>query len=234
MADSITASTLCDTCTGIFAGRWGPQLRGWKRAIKRPGAPPDPFNPEPAFGTAYDHGMEPYVHRNGAPPTLSYPHHSVEDLRKSGASCALCQTVVLSLDALHPRNNISMDYMEGRKPYGVAAWAKEEIAKAKGYVFIYTEKNKTSKLIFRYHVYADWAANRNMDVNPIVGEREGNVKDISLDIHGKFKSICEEDTLREENGFHLSCSSDLELTRIQTCPRRTTSTILIGWTKEAP
>ncbi|KAH0533005.1 hypothetical protein TsFJ059_001628 [Trichoderma semiorbis] len=187
MADSIPTSTLCDVCTGIFAGRWGPQLRGWKRAIKRPNAPPDPFNPEPAFGTAYNHGMEPYVHRNGAPPTLSYPHHSVEDLRKSGASCALCQTVVLSLDALHPRNNISMDYMEGRKPYGVAAWAKEEIAKAKGYVFIYTEKNKSSKLIFRYHVYADWAANRNMDVNPIVGERKGNVKDISLDIHDLSK-----------------------------------------------
>ncbi|KAL6700888.1 heterokaryon incompatibility domain-containing protein [Trichoderma pleuroticola] len=187
MANSIPTSNLCDVCTDIFAGKWQPQLQGWKRAIKMPNAPPDPFNPEPAFGTAYDHGMEPYVHRKRAPPTLSYPHHSVEDLRKSGASCALCQTVVLSFDALHPRNNISMDYMEGRKPYGVAAWAKEEIAKAKGYVFIYTEKNKTSKLIFRYQVDADWAANRSMDVNPTVGEREGNVKDVSLDIHNLSK-----------------------------------------------
>ncbi|UKZ72811.1 hypothetical protein TrVFT333_000448 [Trichoderma virens FT-333] len=195
MADLIPTSTLCDVCTGIFAGNWQPQLRGWKRAIKRPNAPPDPFNPEPAFGTAYDHGMEPYVHRTGAPPTLSYPHYSVEDLRKSGASCALCQTVVLAFDALHPRNDIGMDYMEGRKPYGVAAWGQEEIAKAKGYVFIYTEKNKTSKLIFRYHVYADWAANRNMDVNPIVGEREGNVKDVTLDIH---------DLSKEENKHYIA------------------------------
>ncbi|KAL7937215.1 heterokaryon incompatibility domain-containing protein [Trichoderma chlorosporum] len=187
MADSISTSALCDVCTGLFAGKWSPQLRGWKRAVKMPNAPPDPLNPEPAFGTAYDHGMEPYVHRNGAPPTLSYPHHSIEDLRKSGASCALCQTVVLAFDALHPRNNINMDYMEGRKPYGVDVWKEEEVAKAKGYVFIYTEKNKTSKLVFRYHVYADWAANRNMAVNPIVGEREGNVKDVTLDMHDLSK-----------------------------------------------
>lgn len=76
--------------------------------------------------------------------------------------------------------------MEGRKPYGVAAWSGEEVAKAKGYVFIYTEKDKTSRLVFRYHVYEDWAANRNMDVNPKVGEREGNVKDVTLDMHSEF------------------------------------------------
>lgn len=185
MAHSIPASTLCAVCTALFAGKWQPQLRGWKREIKRPGAPPDPFNPEPAFGTAYDHGMEPYVHRHAAPPTLSYPHHTVEELRASGASCALCQTVVLAFDALHPRDNIKVDYMEGRKPYGIAAWSQEEVAKAKGYVFIYTEKNKTSRLVFRYHVYADWAANRRMDVNPTVGEREGNVRDVKLDMHGE-------------------------------------------------
>ncbi|RFU81216.1 hypothetical protein TARUN_963 [Trichoderma arundinaceum] len=187
MADSIPLTTLCNVCAGIFTGKWGAQLSGWKRAIRRPGAPPDPMNPEPAFGTAYDHGMEPYLHRHAAPPTLSYPHRTVEDLRKSGDSCALCQTVVLAFDALHPRNNISIDYMEGRKPYGIAAWNKEEIAKAKGYVFIYTEKDKTSKLIFRYHVHADWAANRNMDVNPTIGEREGNVRDVSLDMHDLSK-----------------------------------------------
>jgi hypothetical protein len=185
MVDSIPLSTLCDVCTGIFAGNWRPQLSGWKRAIKPPGAAPDPLHPEPAFGTAYDHGMEPYINSKGAPPTLSYPHHSVEDLRKSGASCALCQTVVLAFDALQPRDNGTVDYMEGRKPYGLAAWSKEEIAKAKGYVFIYTEKDKTSKLVFRYQVYADWAANRNMDVNPTIGEREGNVKDVMLDMFGK-------------------------------------------------
>ncbi|KAL7945486.1 heterokaryon incompatibility domain-containing protein [Trichoderma barbatum] len=196
MADSIPPSTLCSVCTGIFAGKWGPQLNGFKREFKRPNSPPDPFNPEPAFGTAYDHGMEPYLQRNGAPPTLSYPHHSVEDLRKSGASCGLCQTVVLAFDALHPRNNITMDYMEGRKPYGVAAWSKEEIAKAKGYVFIYTEKDKTSKLIFRYHVYADWAANRNMDVNPKIGEREGNVKDVTLEMY-------DSQDLSDEENKHL-------------------------------
>lgn len=184
--DSIPSSTLCDVCAGIFKGNWRPQLSGWKREIKTPGAPPDPLHPEPAFGTAYDHGMEPYINRNAAPPTLSYPHHSVEDLRKSGASCALCKTVVLAFDALHPRDNSRIDYMEGRKPYGVAAWSGEEVAKAKGYVFIYTEKDKTSRLVFRYHVYEDWAANRNMDVNPKVGEREGNVKDVTLDMHSEF------------------------------------------------
>ncbi|PNP41989.1 hypothetical protein TGAMA5MH_06168 [Trichoderma gamsii] len=181
--DSIPSSTLCNVCTGIFTGTWRPQLSGWKRELKTPGAPPDPFHPEPAFGTAYDHGMEPYINRNAAPPTLSYPHHSVEELRSSGDSCALCKTVVMAFDALHPRDNGRVDYMEGRKPYGVAAWSAEEIAKAKGYVFIYTEKGKTSRLVFRYHVYKDWAANRNMDVNPKVGEREGNVKDVTLDMH---------------------------------------------------
>lgn len=184
--DSIPSSTLCNVCTGIFKGNWRPQLSGWKRKIKTPGAPPDPLHPEPAFGTAYDHGMEPYINRNAAPPTLSYPHHSVEELRSSGASCALCKTVVMAFDALHPGDNSLVDYMEGRKPYGVAAWSAEEVAKAKGHVFIYTEKGKTSRLVFRYHVYEDWAANRNMDVNPKVGEREGNVKDVTLDMHGEF------------------------------------------------
>ncbi|KAH0498030.1 hypothetical protein TgHK011_005309 [Trichoderma gracile] len=185
--DTIPASSLCSVCNGIFAGKWAPQLRGWKRAIKRPGAPPDPFNPEPAFGTAYDHGMEPHVHGRGAPPTLSYPHHTVEELRASGPSCALCRTVVLAFDALHPRNNIITDYMEGRKPYGVAVWGREEVKGAKGYVFVYTERGKTSRLVFRYHVYKDWAANRNMDVNPTLGEREGNVKDVMLDMHDLSK-----------------------------------------------
>jgi hypothetical protein len=50
---------------------------------------------------------------------------------------------------------------------------------------VYTERGKTSRLVFRYHVYKDWAANRNMDVNPTVGEREGNVKDVMLDMHGE-------------------------------------------------
>ncbi|OTA06247.1 hypothetical protein A9Z42_0069500 [Trichoderma parareesei] len=157
--EAIPPSSLCSVCTGIFTGKWLPQLRGWKRAIKRPGAPPDPFNPEPAFGTAYDHGMEPFVHGKGAPPTLSYPHHTVEELRASGASCALCQTVVLAFDALHPRNDIITDYMEGRKPYGVAVWGRDEVKGAKG----------------------------NMDVNPTVGEREGNVKDVMLDMHDLSK-----------------------------------------------
>ncbi|KAL6879042.1 heterokaryon incompatibility domain-containing protein [Trichoderma novae-zelandiae] len=158
-ADAIPPSPLCSTCNGIFTGKWLPQLSGWKRAAKRPGAPPDPFNPEPAFGTAYDHGMAPFVHGRGAPPTLSYPHHPVEGLRLSGASCALCRTVVLAFDALHPRNDVVTDYMEGRKPYGVAVWGREEVAKAKG----------------------------NMDVNPTVGEREGNVKDVTLDMHDLSK-----------------------------------------------
>ncbi|KAH8807667.1 heterokaryon incompatibility protein-domain-containing protein [Xylogone sp. PMI_703] len=173
-------TNLCATCADIFTGEWQPQLRGWK---KRPEFPADPLNPQPAFGTAYEHGQMSYVHKSAAPPTLSFPHHDVSALRESASTCPLCRIVARAFDASDKVDNGRIDYMEGRKPKGRDRWNEEEIAGAKGYVFIYTERGKTSKLIFRYHVHQFWKENRSIDVNPLVSEREGNMKDVKLEMY---------------------------------------------------
>ncbi|KAF7546288.1 hypothetical protein G7Z17_g8543 [Cylindrodendrum hubeiense] len=177
---AVEPTALCTTCTGIFTGRWSMQTSGWKSDRHKPVGI---FNREPAFGTAYEHGMEPYVHAKAATPTLSYPHHTVAELRVSAARCPLCRIVELFFDAPDGVSNITMDYMDGRKPVGKDRWNAEEVETAKGYVFMYTEKGEQSKLIFRYHVHEHWQSTRNMDVNPTIGEREGNLKDVKLDMY---------------------------------------------------
>ncbi|KAH6889763.1 heterokaryon incompatibility protein-domain-containing protein [Thelonectria olida] len=177
---TLELTKLCTTCTGIFTGRWSPQTNGWKRAPRKVVAA---FDPEPAFGTAYDHGMEPYVHGHGAPPTLSYPHHTVAELRVSAASCPLCRIVELFFDAPDGLDNAIMDYMDGRKPVGKDRWSNDEIEKARGYVFQYTEEGQRSKLIFRYQVQQHWEDTRNKDINPTIGEREGNLNEVKLELY---------------------------------------------------
>ncbi|KAH8685274.1 heterokaryon incompatibility protein-domain-containing protein [Ilyonectria robusta] len=177
---ALEPTVLCTTCTGIFTGRWDTQLRGWKRDSRKPITP---FNQEPAFGTAYEHGMEPYVHAQAATATLSYPHHTVAELRVSAANCPLCRIVELFFDAPDGLDNALTDYMDGRKPVGKDRWNDEEIESAKGYVFMYTERGKQSKLIFRYHVHEHWEATRHKDVNRTIGEREGNLKDVKLEMY---------------------------------------------------
>lgn len=179
---AITPTLLCSTCTGIFTGNWIPQLDGWKR---KQGNEFNPLTREPAFGTAYEHGMLPYVNNYAAPPTLSYPHHTVANLRISSSSCPLCRIVLLSLDAPEKALWGSVDYMAGRKPVGRDRWSAEEIEKANGYVFIYTKKGQNSQLVFRYHVNEFWEASRNVEINRKVGEREGNLKDVMLELFGR-------------------------------------------------
>lgn len=182
---ALEPTALCTTCTGIFTGRWGTQLRGWKRESRNPITP---FDQEPAFGTAYEHGMEPYVHAQAATATLSYPHHTVAELRVSATNCPLCRIVELFFDAPDGLNNALTDYMDGRKPVGKDRWNDEEIETAKGYVFMYTERGKQSKLIFRYHVHEHWEATRHKDVNRTIGEREGNLKDVKLEMYGMYST----------------------------------------------
>ncbi|CAM1501386.1 Fc.00g105480.m01.CDS01 [Cosmosporella sp. VM-42] len=98
------ASTPAGGDHGFAAGREMGDIQNFNIA--------DPWNQQLAFGTSYEHGMEPYLSR----------------------------LVELMLEAPEGRDNVIMDCMVGRKPVGTDRWSLEDIEKARGYLFIYTEK----------------------------------------------------------------------------------------------
>lgn len=184
---SVPDTILCAKCNGIFSkNEWSFLNTGWSRRDELRRGHRMPWEEaEPAFGTVYTHGMKPYVWGRGAPPTLSYSHHKVAELRKFAAKCPLCRLVLRIFDSPERPSVFTPEYnMHGRKWHGKDLWSHEEVEGAQGYVFVLTHKGRESSLIFRYFVDAEWASHHPKGVNPNIGEREG-MKDVTLTIYGK-------------------------------------------------